>query len=57
MTIDVTSPDRTGRRRPSGTPPPLPRSIGTTGMRALSPFIHTSTRDLWQLTLIDEAQP
>ena len=34
----------------------LEKSIGTTGMRALSPFIHTSTRDLWQLTLIDEAQ-
>ncbi|MBV9951143.1 MAG: hypothetical protein JO291_04280 [Acidimicrobiia bacterium] len=32
MTVDITTPPRTGRRRPSGTPPPLPRSIGTTGL-------------------------
>jgi RsiW-degrading membrane proteinase PrsW (M82 family) len=31
----------------------LEKSIGRTGMRALSPFIHTSTRDLWQLNLLD----
>ncbi|MFN0097039.1 MAG: PrsW family glutamic-type intramembrane protease [Gemmatimonadaceae bacterium] len=33
----------------------LERSIGTTGMRALKPFIYTSTRDLWQLNMLDEA--
>lgn len=33
----------------------LERSIGTTGMRALQPFIYTSTRDLWQLNMLDEA--
>lgn len=32
----------------------LERSIGRTGMRALKPFLHTSTRDLWQLNLLDE---
>lgn len=32
----------------------LERSIGRTGMLALHPFIHTSTRDLWQLNLLDE---
>lgn len=31
----------------------LERSIGRTGMRALKPFIHTSTQDLWQLNLLD----
>jgi RsiW-degrading membrane proteinase PrsW (M82 family) len=34
----------------------LERSIGTTGMRALSPFLHTSTQDLWQLNMLDEAK-
>lgn len=34
----------------------LERSIGRTGMLALHPFIHTSTRDLWQLNLLDEGQ-
>ncbi|MFN2601512.1 MAG: PrsW family glutamic-type intramembrane protease [Gemmatimonadaceae bacterium] len=34
----------------------LERSIGRTGMRALRPFIHTSTQDLWQLNLLDGAQ-
>jgi RsiW-degrading membrane proteinase PrsW (M82 family) len=34
----------------------LERSIGRTGMLAIKPFIHTSTRDLWQLNLLDEAQ-
>ena len=33
----------------------LEKSIGRTGMLALHPFIHTSTRDLWQLNLLDEA--
>lgn len=33
----------------------LERSIGKTGMRALAPFVNTSTRDLWQLNLLDEA--
>src|SRR5215213_3184443 len=32
MTVDVTTLPKTGRRRPSGAPPPLPRSIGTTGL-------------------------
>ncbi len=31
----------------------LERSIGRTGLRALHPFLHTSTRDLWQLTVLD----
>jgi protease PrsW len=31
----------------------LERSIGKTGLRALHPFVHTSTRDLWQLTVLD----
>lgn len=31
----------------------LERSIGKTGLRALRPFVHTSTRDLWQLTVLD----
>jgi RsiW-degrading membrane proteinase PrsW (M82 family) len=35
----------------------LEKSIGRTGMLALSPFIHTSTRDLWQLNLLDDAHP
>lgn len=34
----------------------LERSIGRTGMRALRPFIHTSTQDLWQLNLLDGTQ-
>jgi RsiW-degrading membrane proteinase PrsW (M82 family) len=31
----------------------LEQSIGRTGLRALHPFVHTSTRDLWQLTMLD----
>jgi len=31
----------------------LERSIGKTGLRALHPFLHTSTRDLWQLTVLE----
>ncbi len=31
----------------------LEKSIGRTGLRALQPFVHTSTRDLWQLTVLD----
>jgi hypothetical protein len=31
----------------------LETSIGKTGLRALHPFLHTSTRDLWQLTVLD----
>jgi RsiW-degrading membrane proteinase PrsW (M82 family) len=34
----------------------LEKSIGRTGMRALKPFIHTSTQDLWQLNLLDGTQ-
>jgi protease PrsW len=34
----------------------LEQSIGRTGMRALKPFIHTSTQDLWQLNLLDGTQ-
>lgn len=33
----------------------LEGSIGRTGMRALKPFIHTSTQDLWQMNLLDGA--
>jgi RsiW-degrading membrane proteinase PrsW (M82 family) len=32
----------------------LEKNIGTTGLRALRPFLHTSTRDLWQLTVLHE---
>ena len=31
----------------------LEQNIGKTGLRALHPFLHTSTRDLWQLTVLD----
>jgi RsiW-degrading membrane proteinase PrsW (M82 family) len=31
----------------------LEKSIGKTGLRALHPFVHTSTRDLWQLTVLE----
>ncbi|HEY2857939.1 MAG TPA: PrsW family glutamic-type intramembrane protease [Terracidiphilus sp.] len=31
----------------------LEKSIGKTGLHALHPFLHTNTRDLWQLTVID----
>ncbi len=34
----------------------LEKNIGRTGMMAIHPFIHTSTRDLWQLNLLDEKQ-
>jgi hypothetical protein len=34
----------------------LERSIGRTGMRALKPFVHTSTQDLWQLNLLGGTQ-
>lgn len=34
----------------------LEQSIGRTGMRALKPFVHTSTQDLWQLNLLDGKQ-
>jgi RsiW-degrading membrane proteinase PrsW (M82 family) len=32
----------------------LERSIGKTGRLALQPFLHTSTRDLWQLNMLNE---
>ena len=31
----------------------LEKSIGKTSVRALQPFLHTSSRDLWQLTVLD----
>ncbi|HEV8381655.1 MAG TPA: PrsW family glutamic-type intramembrane protease [Gemmatimonadales bacterium] len=31
----------------------LQRSIGRTGLLALQPFLHTSTRDLWQMTVLE----
>jgi len=31
----------------------LEKSIGKTGLLALAPFLHTSTRDLWQLNVLD----
>jgi protease PrsW len=33
----------------------LEQSIGRTGLLALRPFLHTSTRDLWQLNMLDRA--
>lgn len=33
----------------------LEKNIGRTGMLALKPFLHTSTRDLWELTMLDRA--
>lgn len=33
----------------------LEKSIGKTGLLALDPFLHTSTRDLWQLNVLSEA--
>lgn len=32
----------------------LKKSIGSTGMLALHPFIHTGTRDLWQLNVLEQ---
>jgi hypothetical protein len=32
----------------------LEKSIGKTGLLALDPFLHTSTRDLWQLNMLSE---
>jgi len=34
----------------------LEQSIGRSGMRALKPFVHTSTQDLWQINLLDGKQ-
>ena len=34
----------------------LERNIGRTGMRALKPFVHTSTQDLWQVNMLDITQ-
>ena len=34
----------------------LEGSIGRTGMRALKPFVHTSTQDIWQLNLLNGAK-
>ena len=34
----------------------LEKSIGRTGMLALNPFMHTSTRDLWELNMLDGIQ-
>ncbi|HET7041100.1 MAG TPA: PrsW family glutamic-type intramembrane protease [Gemmatimonadales bacterium] len=33
----------------------LERSIGPVGLLALRPFLHTGTRDLWQLNVLDQA--
>ena len=33
----------------------LERSIGKTGRLAIAPFLHTTSRDLWQLYLLDES--
>jgi RsiW-degrading membrane proteinase PrsW (M82 family) len=32
----------------------LEKSIGRTGLLAIDPFLHTSTRDLWQLNMLHE---
>jgi RsiW-degrading membrane proteinase PrsW (M82 family) len=34
----------------------LEQSIGRTGMRAMNPFVNTSTQDLWQVNLLDGKQ-
>jgi protease PrsW len=34
----------------------LEENIGRTGMRALKPFIHTNTQDLWQMNLLGGTQ-
>jgi len=33
----------------------LERNIGKTGLRAIGPFLHTNTRDLWQLNMLTES--
>jgi hypothetical protein len=33
----------------------LERSIGPTGRLALGPFLHTSSRDLWQITMLERS--
>jgi len=33
----------------------LEKSIGRTGLLAIAPFLHTSTRELWQLQMLDQA--
>jgi hypothetical protein len=32
----------------------LEKSVGKTGLRAISPFLRTGTRDLWQLTMLEQ---
>jgi hypothetical protein len=32
----------------------LEQSIGKTGLLALQPFLHTTTRDLWQLNMLGQ---
>jgi hypothetical protein len=32
----------------------LEKSIGRTGLLAIGPFLHTSTRDLWQLNVLND---
>ena len=32
----------------------LEKNIGTTGLLAIDPFLHTSNRDLWQLNMLDQ---
>lgn len=32
----------------------LEQSVGMTGLRALQPFLHASTRDLWELNMLSE---
>lgn len=34
----------------------LEENIGITGMRALKPFVHTNTQDIWQISLLDGTQ-
>lgn len=34
----------------------LENSVGRTGLLALHPFLHTGTRDLWQLNMLNETQ-
>jgi hypothetical protein len=33
----------------------LEKNIGPTGKLAISPILHTSTKDLWQIYMLEEA--
>ena len=33
----------------------LEQSVGTTGLLAIAPFLHTNSRDLWQFNMLEKA--